>query len=262
MGAHGLEIKRINYMQNFFIGLFILFIINNKLCNAQPIDSIADMLSGKNWEKISSAISIINQNTENFKNDQRIRKAIVLLFKLETECLRNSMKCNFENKKGESEGEVAFLVVKLDLKEAIPDLIDWVDNSIRFKKYILKQLSPFNCNSDIFDSIYIRFNKPEEFYVLRRDGYMKLVCHLIDSSKTKCEKLYNYGKKMVFSLMNDTNSEMSRLNAVKYSNRFINDSSINCYLKYLSRNNPYTENKNGKKIYPVRIEAEKVLSGD
>jgi hypothetical protein len=246
-------------MRTLVLSTLFIVVVFADLLNAQSLDSIITLLSSKSWEKASDGINLINKNLEKFRDDASIRNAVAVLFKRETDYLRKPTNKTMENPHGESEGDVAFLIVKIDLKEAIFDLIDWVNNSFIFDKYLVNHCSLLECDSGIFDTIFTRFNRQEEFYELRRDGYMVLSCHLVDSLKNKCEKQNNFAKSMVLSCLSDTVYEMSRLIAVENAYRFLADPRIVSRLRYLSENDSFSRGKKEKKVYPVREAAQKVL---
>lgn len=258
MGTHGLEVGLKQLVLKLIFFSLTFFFCRNLI--AQENSHIAKELSTRNWNVASAAIALINQNVDSLGQIPEVRTGFADLFHRETQYLRDSSSNSMEKLTQETEGDAAFLVVRMDLKEALPDLLDWSGNSPVFRKYIIKNILTHNCNENpILDSLLDRFGTHGEFYEVEMDGYFAIACAILDSTKNACPKLKSkvqeYIKSNLFSI-----DPFVRMASAKCACHTLQDTIISNRLNQIAKSDPYKRTKNGKTVFPVRDAAQNTLS--
>ena len=257
MGPHGLE-KVMNLRITFLISITAAF----SYSYSNEEEAIVKRLNSNSWDSISISLTQINRNAEKLKSNDKIRSAIVKLFHSITLKYRNPSDSTLEKvgDSGEIEGDIAFLIVKTDISEALPDLIDWVDNSPAFMSYAVRKISNEDCQKNIYlDTLKYRFDNKEDYFFQRKTSYFTLTCSLQDSMKTACQKLNTILKEMILDQIK-SNCVPIRSNAIKCSSHLLNDPQIIQTLQNIALQDPYAVNIKGIKKYPLRDEARLMLS--
>jgi hypothetical protein len=238
----------------------VAFFYCSGLCQSQSTISIEKKLSSHYWQTASEAVAYIDKHPDSLGNIKVIREGIVNLFHRETEYFRSPQSGMMEKLSGETEGDVAFLIVKLDIKNAIPDLIDWVGNSYVFQNYIVTNVAKSDCDkSPIVDSLIERFKRTETYFEDRKNDYFALTCAILDSANGNCTKLMQTAKPLMTNALSSKNP-FQRLRAIGCASFFTNDSIIVNRLQQIVKSDQYKTIKNGQTIFPIRNAAQNILS--
>jgi hypothetical protein len=244
-------------MMKMFVLIMTLFVFRNAIC--QTSETVASKLATHDWQVASEVIAMVSQNADSIGTLPEVRKGVADLFHRETQYFRDPSSGSMNKLTGETEGEAAFLVVKLDLKKALPDLLDWCGSSPVFRKYILKNMvASSDCKSPLVDSLGVRFGRSGVFYEMRQLDYFMLACNLVDSLNG-CVSINKRLQARIPTYLSSSN-DFDRLRAAQCACHSSRDTAVNNKLQQLSTSDPYVRIKNGKKTYPVREAAQTSLN--
>ncbi len=256
MGTYGLAIMKM--MGQILIVLLLSYYF---VVTAHAQENAQSLLQSDDWIQKDKAISMISKRFNQYKNDLIVKQNILNLFRRETDMLKKPDET--EKKRGEGYGEylgdLLFIVIKFDIPEAIPDLLDWANNSPAVTKFIVDHLEKeANHEMKTFLILQKKFMSKGAYYEWRKSGYLSVVCIYLDIVKSVYPKKKSIIKEMLLQQLESKN-HFDRQRALQCSRHLIKDSQIIKKLTEISKYDRYFRLKNGKKFYPVRKEANNIL---
>ncbi|HAJ79460.1 MAG TPA: hypothetical protein DCO75_06775 [Fibrobacteres bacterium] len=247
-------------MNKIACGLIVIFYV---VCSfPQTKLHILTGLKSSNWDSITTVVTELSNNENDFKKDPEIRNTLLSLFHSITDRYRHPEHSRLQKigDSGEIEGDIAFLIIKFDIKEAIPDLLDWAGNGVKIRKYIVSTYIKNGCTDSAFlDTLSKKFDMTEDYYISRRNEYFYVARSIVDSIKVNCIGLTMLMKKILL-IQFKSNDYNSRMNAVDYSKHYVDDSLIYKQLQFIAQNDPYFETgASNIKKYSIRDMAIKII---
>jgi len=223
--------------------------------------NVSVMLQSHNWQRVDTALSIINADFESYKNDSLVRQSVHELFSRETQLLRGSTYS--KESQGEGYGEMLLglvsIVVRLDIRETIPNLLDWAGYSaVAFRAIVQYLKNMDSCNLSSFQEIEDRFKHPGSNGQWVKHNLLRIVSTYFAEADSVCPEAKTVFRDMILQQLR-AETYYERELAVGCCVHFLDDPRLLLRIKLLARNDSYSRVVNGKKAYPIRVEAQRIL---
>jgi hypothetical protein len=230
---------------------------------AQGQPHLVDLLRSDEWRKRDTATAIIRRETNYYRDSIVIREAVLDLFAHETEYVKRVFNEEIvADDPGHTEylRELLFLIIDLDMPEAVPYLVDWSGTGDMVAQAVAAHLieEPDSSTTNLI-LLKDRLESDESFCRFNRMGYLRVVeAHLdgIDRIGARERPLL---RQMVIGQIHSPDHTERKL-AVQLCRHFMYDADVIEVLRELSCSDPYEETGDTVLTYPIREAACAVLT--